>query len=65
MKAVRPRNRKNRRGVTTAQYAVMAVVITLVIVSAVRTLGTNARTNMTTTAGNVANPATLPARFGS
>jgi len=65
MSFVLPRNRKNRRGATTVQYCVMAAVITLVIVSAVRTLGTGTRTNMTTTAGNVANPATLPARFGS
>jgi Flp pilus assembly pilin Flp len=54
-----------RRGISTAQAAVLLAVITLTIVAALRTLGTNARTNINTTAGNVANPATLPARFGS
>ena len=54
-----------RRGVTTVQVCVMLAVITLAIISAVKTLGTNAKTSLTTTAGNVANPSTLPSRFGS
>lgn len=56
---------QTRRGVTTVQVAVMLVVITLAIVSGVKTLGTNAKTSLTTTSGNVANPSTLPSRFGS
>lgn len=55
----------NRRGVTTVQVAVMLAVITLAIISAVKTLGTNAKTSLTSTAGNVADPSTLPSRFGS
>ena len=54
-----------RRGVTTVQVCVMLAIITLGIISAVKTLGTNAKTSLTTTAGNVANPSTLPSRFGS
>jgi Flp pilus assembly pilin Flp len=54
-----------RRGISAAQTAVLLAVLALVIVAALRTLGTNARTNLNTTAGNIANPATLPSRFGS
>ena len=56
---------RTRRGVTTAQVCILLAVISLVIVSAVKSLGTNAKTSLTTTAGNVANPSTLPSRFGS
>ena len=58
-------NRRARRGVTTVQYVVMLAVICLGVIAAVRSLGTGARTNLNSTAGNVANPATLPSRFGS
>jgi hypothetical protein len=44
---------------------VVLAVLTLVIVAALRTMGTSARTNLNTSAGNVANPASLPSRFGS
>ena len=54
-----------RRGVTTVQYVVMLAVITLGVISAVRTLGSRASTGLNSTAGNVANPSTLPSRFGS
>jgi hypothetical protein len=56
---------QRRRGVSGAQAAVMLAVLTLVVVAALRTMGTSARTNLNTTAGNVANPASLPSRFGS
>jgi hypothetical protein len=50
---------------SAAQTAVLLAVLSLVVVAALKTLGTNARTNLNTTAGNVANPSTLPSRFGS
>ena len=65
MQAKSALRRRARRGVTTVQYVVMLAVITLGVIAAVRNLGTGARTNLNTTAGNVANPATLPSRFGS
>jgi Flp pilus assembly pilin Flp len=58
-------NCKSRRGATVVQVAVLLAIITLAIVSVVKTLGTNAKTSITSTAGNVADPSTLPARFGS
>ena len=61
----RSRRFVNRRGVTVVQWAVMASIIVIGIVAAVRNIGTNTRTHMTTTAGNVGNPASLPGRFGS
>lgn len=54
-----------RQGVTAVQWAVVAAIITIGVIAGVRAIGTNTTTHMTTTAGNVANPATLPARFGS
>jgi Tfp pilus assembly protein PilX len=56
---------ERRRGVSAVQAAVVLAVLTLVIVAALRTMGTSARTNLNTSAGNVANPASLPSRFGS
>ncbi len=56
---------RQRRGITTVQTVVLLAVITLAVVSAVKTLGTNAKTKLTTTASDVANPANLPSRFGS
>ena len=58
-------SRKSRRGVTTTQWCVLAAMITLLTIAAVRSLGTNASTGLNSTAGNIANPATLPSRFGS
>jgi Flp pilus assembly pilin Flp len=54
-----------RRGVTTAQWVVVAAVITLAIVAAVRNVGLNSSSSLNTTSGNIGNPSTLPARFGS
>lgn len=54
-----------RRGITTAQMAVMLALITLAIVAAVRTLGTNARTRMNSTATGIGTPSQLPNQFGS
>lgn len=54
-----------RRGMTTVQLAVMIAVITLGVFASVRSMGTAARTKLNNTAGDVANPANLPARFGS
>lgn len=54
-----------RRGATIVQWAVVAAVIAVGVIAGVRSIGTNTKTRMTTTAGNVANPASLPARFGS
>ena len=56
---------QRRRGVSGAQAAVLLAVLTLVVVAALRTMGTSARTNLNTTSDNVANPASLPSRFGS
>ena len=61
----RSRRFVNRRGVTVVQWAVMAAVIVIGVIVAVRNIGINTRTHMNTTAGNVGNPASLPARFGS
>jgi Flp pilus assembly pilin Flp len=55
----------NRRGVTAVQWAVVAALTVLVVIVAVRNIGTNATTSLNSTAGNVADPSTLPARFGS
>ena len=65
MQAKSALRRRTRRGVTTVQYVVMLAVITLGVIVAVRNLGTGARTRLNTTAGDVANPANLPSRFGS
>jgi len=46
--------------VGSARYLIVVAVL-----SAVRSLGNNASTNLNTTAGNVGNPASLPSRFGS
>ena len=54
-----------RQGITTVQICVLLALIVLVAVSALKNLGTNAKTSLNSTAGNVANPSTLPARFGS
>lgn len=56
---------KRRRGITTVQVALLLALITMAIVGALKTMGTNAKTSLTTTAGNIADPSTLPARFGS
>jgi hypothetical protein len=56
---------RNRRGVTAVQWAVVASVILIGVIVAVRAIGTGARTNLNSTAGNLANPSTLPSRFGS
>jgi Flp pilus assembly pilin Flp len=56
---------RNRRGVTNVQWALLAAVISVAVIAAVRSVGTNVRTNLNSTAGNVANPSTLPGRFGS
>ena len=65
MTLARLRQRHARRAVTVVQYVLLASLITVAVLSAVRSLGNNAKTNITTTAGNVANPASLPSRFGS
>jgi Flp pilus assembly pilin Flp len=59
------RRLRNRRGATVVQWAVIAAIVVIGIIAAVRSIGTNTGTHMTTTAGNVADPSTLPARFGS
>jgi Flp pilus assembly pilin Flp len=56
---------KPRRGVSTVQVALLLALITMAIVGAVKTMGTNAKTSLNTTATNVADPSSLPARFGS
>ena len=48
----RTRRFVNRRGVTVVQWAVVAAVIVIGIVAAVRNIGTNTSTHMNTTAGN-------------
>lgn len=61
-------NRKTactRRGLTTVQLCVMLAVITLGVIAAVKSLGSNSSSKLTTTASDIANPANLPSRFGS
>lgn len=62
---VRVQASMRRRGMTTVQIAVMLAVITLGIFASVKSLGTAASTKLNNTAGDVANPANLPSRFGS
>jgi hypothetical protein len=61
-------NRKRtlrRRGMSGTQAAVLLALITVAVLIAVRSLGSNTSTDLNRSAGNVANPASLPARFGS
>ena len=55
----------NRRGVSAVQIAVVLVLISVALFVSFRLTGTNTSANLNTTAGNIANPASLPARFGS
>ena len=61
----RRRTHGSRRGVTVVQWCVVAAMILLVSIALIRSLGNSTSTNLNSTAGNVANPATLPSRFGS
>ena len=54
---------KQRRGITGVQLSLMLGLITLVILSTVASLGTNASTEMMDTATRVGDPSLLPGRF--
>ena len=55
--------RCHRRGVTMAQWAVLAAIVCLGIVAAVKSVGTKTSTDLNTTAGQVGDPASLVNRF--
>lgn len=57
--------RLSRRGVSVAQYVLVAAAIFLVIVVGMATMGTRANTKLNQTASDVANPQQLTTRFGS
>lgn len=59
----RSRSRRLRRGVSMAQWAVLAAILCLGIVAAVKSLGTKASTDLNSTANQVADPVSLKARF--
>ncbi len=59
------RSRNRRRGVSAAQWCLVAVAIFLVIVATITTLGNNTNTKLNQTATDLANPKNLTTRFGS
>jgi Flp pilus assembly pilin Flp len=54
-----------RRGVTTVQWAVLAALILLGVVTTVSLLGSRTNTKLGQTATDVGNPSSLTTRFGS
>jgi len=57
--------RLSRRGVSVAQYVLVAAAIFLVIVVGMATLGSKTNTKLNQSASDVANPQQLTTRFGS
>jgi Flp pilus assembly pilin Flp len=57
--------RLTRRGVSVAQYVLVAAAIFLVIVVGMATMGTKTNTKLNQSASDVANPQQLTTRFGS
>lgn len=57
--------RLSRRGVSVAQYVLVAAAIFLVIVIGMASMGTHTNTKLNQTASDVANPQQLTTRFGS
>jgi pilus assembly protein Flp/PilA len=43
----------NERGATMVEYAIMVALIAVVVIAAVRVLGTNISTNLSTTAAQI------------
>ena len=58
-------SRKNRRGMSTAQYATVLALVALAVAAGVTVLGSRANTKLGQTASDVANPKALTQRFGS
>ena len=58
-------SRRNRRGMSTMQYATVAALIALAVVAGVTLVGSRANTKLNQTASDVGNPAALTQRFGS
>lgn len=54
-----------RRGISTAQWAVVAAVITLAIVAGVTLIGSRTNTKLNQTATDVGNPTSLKQRFST
>lgn len=63
MSSVR-RRRRVRKGMSSMQTVVMVATIVIVVVATVRFVGRSARTDLNTTATNVADPTTLVHRWG-
>lgn len=57
------RRRNNRKGVSAVQMALMLAFIIVVVIVAVRALGTSTRDELNQTSGEVADPATLVNRW--
>ena len=55
--------RRLRRGITATQSAVILGFIALVIIGSLATLGETVDDDLGDSAGNIADPSTLPGRF--
>ena len=58
-------SRKKRRGISFVQYALIAALLSLVVVVGTTLVGSRTSTKLGQTATDVANPKSLTTRFGS
>lgn len=64
MTVKRRRNRRDRKGLGTTEWVVVAGALALALVTAVAVMGTRVDGELGTTAQDVADPARLTTRFG-